>query len=361
MEHRRPPGYPFLLAWVDRVGPGTMHEDALQFHRGIIFLFVAAAVLWVQTFFGHLVAILFASIFAIGSNYFVWISSLMMSDLFLSLCFFGYIWTVWNLYINKSAFWRLLLLSSVLIFLGQALHSSFWTRACIFIGSVALTKLIQSRSISAKNIFPIAKKTSALILIGGIATFSSHALLSINTPTSNYVNLSNWDKSQKNFISYWITISQLASLPAPKQPTELNLKIEEGKAKVSQTLRYKFRSSSPGACLILMVPSGQFLYNQLDQDAGHFRRYNKIEILRKINAAGWEVRQCIYFNLLGIAGWLLAGWLSILQRRKNSLDGSGIKFLIQIFDKYLTSFSRWMDALTGHKAGLSLFCVAVKR
>ena len=122
-----------------------------------------------------------------------------------------------------------------------------------------------------------------------------------------------------------------------------------------------FQNSIPGACLILIVPSGPLLYNQLDRDAGHFRRDKKVEILRKISAAGWEARQCTYFNLLGTAGWLLAGCLSVFQKKKNSLQGGGINFLIQKFDKYLTRISRWIDALTGNRAGLSLFCVAFKR
>jgi len=97
-----------------------------------------------------------------------------------------------------------------------------------------------------------------------------------------------------------------------------------------------FQNSQPGTRLILMVPSCTFLYNKLDRDAGHFRRYKKIEILRKISAAGWDTHHCVHFNLLGMAGWLLAGWLSVFQNKKNSLEASGINFLIKIFDKYLT-------------------------
>lgn len=242
MEHRRPPGYPFLLAWVDRVGPGTMHEDALQFHRAVVFICILGMVLWVQRNFGHLVAILFFSMFAIGGNYFVWISSMMMSDLFLSLWFIGYIWAGWKTFKEKSPCWGYLLLGCLFIFGGQAFHSSFCVRACIYTVSTALCLIIGILIKKKEGKAEVMKKTMLLLISAWATAYWGESLLSIKVEKSNYVNLDNWEKSQNNFISYWLTISQLASLPPPKKPTDLDLKIEEAKVNASKILGYNIQS-----------------------------------------------------------------------------------------------------------------------
>jgi len=65
--------------------------------------------------------------------------------------------------------------------------------------------------------------------------------------------------------------------------------------------------------LILLVPALKCLYNQLDKDLGHFRRYSKKELVSKIEQSGFRILHLTYFNPFGILGWFFNG--SILRRR----------------------------------------------
>jgi len=50
--------------------------------------------------------------------------------------------------------------------------------------------------------------------------------------------------------------------------------------------------------LILTVPALSWLYNRRDKAVGHHRRYNKKEIIRKIQTAGLSIEKVRYWNLL---------------------------------------------------------------
>jgi len=65
--------------------------------------------------------------------------------------------------------------------------------------------------------------------------------------------------------------------------------------------------------LILLVPALKCLYNQLDKDLGHFRRYSKKELVSKVERSGFRILHLTYFNPFGILGWFFNG--SILRRR----------------------------------------------
>ena len=273
MEHRRPPGYPFLLAWADKIGPGSMHEDALNLHRTVLFIFFIVFIGWIRKTFGNLVALLTGSMFAIGDNYFVWIGSLMMADLFLSLCFLGFVWCSLNLFQvscrHKIGFFSAYIL---LVFLGQSFHSSFWVRALIFLVVSGGFLFWQNRNAQNAFLGNLGLNLSILFLVGWGSAFLSNTWLSVPTEHSNYVNLSNKDKSQKNFVTYWFTISQLASLPPPKNPVSLDKKIEEAKRSCSKELGYDIE--------IKKIPS----------ISGPFTAYGRVFEKNKVPLSFWQKR-----------------------------------------------------------------------
>jgi 2-polyprenyl-3-methyl-5-hydroxy-6-metoxy-1,4-benzoquinol methylase len=72
----------------------------------------------------------------------------------------------------------------------------------------------------------------------------------------------------------------------------------------------------PGGTLVLSVPALSALYGPKDTEVGHFRRYDKPDLLSVIDHAGLEVQRCRYWNLLGVA----PVWLS--NKRGKRLDES---------------------------------------
>ena len=79
------------------------------------------------------------------------------------------------------------------------------------------------------------------------------------------------------------------------------------------TLESFYRLLAPGGRLVLVVPAHAALHGAIDRHIGHFRRYTKTEVTRKLEQAGFQTESAVYFNGLGAIGWFVN---SILLRRK---------------------------------------------
>lgn len=112
--------------------------------------------------------------------------------------------------------------------------------------------------------------------------------------------------------------------------------------------------------LVVMVPALPCLYNRLDREAGHHRRYVRRTLTAKMKRAGWEATAMHYLNFPGAIGWLLAGALARCWQAENSLNSSTTNGLIVCYDRFLASLPRLIDPLTAHLAGLSLLAVGKK-
>lgn len=59
--------------------------------------------------------------------------------------------------------------------------------------------------------------------------------------------------------------------------------------------------------LILLVPSHQVLYGEIDKSIDHFRRYSKVELTKKLEKIGFKIIYSRKLNFLGAIGWFTAG------------------------------------------------------
>lgn len=107
----------------------------------------------------------------------------------------------------------------------------------------------------------------------------------------------------------------------------------------------------PGGRLVLVVPAHKWLFNPLDSNDGHFRRYEKPELKARMEEAGFRILHEGRFNLFGIAGWLING--TILRRKDLPAGQMGL------FDRLAPLLFR-LERLVGPPAGLSLLCVGEK-
>jgi glycosyltransferase involved in cell wall biosynthesis/SAM-dependent methyltransferase len=64
---------------------------------------------------------------------------------------------------------------------------------------------------------------------------------------------------------------------------------------------------APGGRLVLLVAAHEALRGPLDEAIGHQRRYSEAGLRSTLNAAGFEVEETRFFNLLGALGWWLNG------------------------------------------------------
>lgn len=67
-----------------------------------------------------------------------------------------------------------------------------------------------------------------------------------------------------------------------------------------------FRLLKSGGRLILLVPSHQFLYSEIDKSIGHFRRYEKLKLIKKLERLGFNVISARNINFIGALGWFIA-------------------------------------------------------
>lgn len=108
----------------------------------------------------------------------------------------------------------------------------------------------------------------------------------------------------------------------------------------------------PGGAVGLYVPARPELYGSLDKAVGHFRRYTKPELTRKLESAGLRVVSVRYRNLVGVLPWLITGRVL----RKNKV-GSGS---LRLFDKVVFPVARQLEDWFPPAYGLNLVAIATK-
>lgn len=80
--------------------------------------------------------------------------------------------------------------------------------------------------------------------------------------------------------------------------------------------RYAGLLSGHRGVLCLFVPACPELYAQIDKDFGHFRRYTRPELGRKLESAGFSVERLDYFNWAGYFAW----WLNFRVLKKREFE-----------------------------------------
>lgn len=106
----------------------------------------------------------------------------------------------------------------------------------------------------------------------------------------------------------------------------------------------------PGGAILLFVPALPVLYGSLDALVHHCRRYTRKELSDKVRDAGFELKSCAYFDVLGIVPWLVAGRVL----RQKGFDARGAK----LYDKLGVPITRGWERRFGAPLGKSLICIA---
>jgi SAM-dependent methyltransferase len=90
--------------------------------------------------------------------------------------------------------------------------------------------------------------------------------------------------------------------------------LEHIEADEAELARYAAALSGRRGALCLFVPARPEIYAPIDKDFGHFRRYTRPELRRKLQAAGYAIERLTYFNCAGYFAW----WLNfcVLKRRE---------------------------------------------
>ncbi|HMT28064.1 MAG TPA: methyltransferase [Bacteroidia bacterium] len=107
----------------------------------------------------------------------------------------------------------------------------------------------------------------------------------------------------------------------------------------------------PGGKLIILVPAYQSIYNHLDKELYHYRRYTKKTLEKLFTKNQVQLSNSFYFNAAGIPAWFISGRL---QRHKTIPKGQ-----MNFFNSLVPVF-KIVDSLLLNSIGLSVVCVGRK-
>lgn len=109
-----------------------------------------------------------------------------------------------------------------------------------------------------------------------------------------------------------------------------------------------------GGKLVIYVPALPFLFSAFDISVGHYRRYSKKELIKKVTESGLEVEKCYWNDSLGVLAAVIVKFLG--YKRIVNL-GNSRTFLI--YDRVVYPISKILDSIIfKHLIGKNLFLVA---
>lgn len=106
----------------------------------------------------------------------------------------------------------------------------------------------------------------------------------------------------------------------------------------------------PGGTFLMLVPAHSLLYNRLDRELKHFRRYSAKGAQELFVRTGFKVQHSWFFNSIGIPAWIWGG----LSGGKEISGGQ-----MSIYNK-LVPLVKVADRLLAKRVGLSLIVSGVK-
>jgi 2-polyprenyl-3-methyl-5-hydroxy-6-metoxy-1,4-benzoquinol methylase len=82
--------------------------------------------------------------------------------------------------------------------------------------------------------------------------------------------------------------------------------------------------------LLLFVPARKEIFGNLDRAMGHYRRYTKEELIRKVEKIGFKILKIKYVNFPGYFSWWLRG--------KSPIKSNSDNLMAKVFDTLVVPF-----------------------
>lgn len=108
----------------------------------------------------------------------------------------------------------------------------------------------------------------------------------------------------------------------------------------------------PGGTAVIYVPALNGLYGRWDRRVGHFRRYSRWRMSEVARAAGLDVVELRYVNLLAIPAWLAFSRTDVDKTTQSSLS---------IWDRLGVPASRALEKRVRVPIGLNLLAILTSR
>lgn len=130
--------------------------------------------------------------------------------------------------------------------------------------------------------------------------------------------------------------------------------LEHIEADESELAIYHGLLRASNGALCLFVPARPEIYAQIDKDFGHYRRYTRPELKRKLERAGFKIQALRYYNFVGYFAW----WAYFCVLKKRSFDIRSVR----LFDRVIFPAVHWAEShVLSPPFGQSLIAIATAR
>lgn len=82
-----------------------------------------------------------------------------------------------------------------------------------------------------------------------------------------------------------------------------------------------------GGTAVVLVPQFMGLYGSYDEMVGHYQRYGKSELAKKLEGVGFKIKALLDFNTMSIPGW----WLNAVVLRSKKMPTWQLKLVDRLF------------------------------
>ena len=92
--------------------------------------------------------------------------------------------------------------------------------------------------------------------------------------------------------------------------------------------------------LYLYLPANMLLWSEVDESVGHYRRYSRLEIKKKLISAGFEIKSIYYADSIG--------FMAILIMKLIGYDADKViesSAILNTYDRYIFPLSKFFDAI----------------
>jgi SAM-dependent methyltransferase len=146
-----------------------------------------------------------------------------------------------------------------------------------------------------------------------------------------------------------VIVSTLASVKNRKFDTIMYIDVLEHIEDDAGEVQMACQCLRPGGHLVILVPAHQWLYSPMDDAIGHFRRYNRTNMMAAAPRQGAKLVTMQYLDSVGMVASL--GNRMLLKASAPSVQQ------IQFWDSYMVPISAAIDGLFGGTLGKSLLAV----
>jgi precorrin-6B methylase 2 len=169
-------------------------------------------------------------------------------------------------------------------------------------------------------------------------------------PELKFTNIHRQRNHHPNLTLIEGTIDNAQSYNPPKSIISVNV-LEHIEKDTEELQKYHTHLSHKNGDLCLLVPARDELYSAIDKDFGHFRRYKKHELSKKLQNAGFALKKIHYFNSAGYFAWLIK--FKLLRSRTFAPNQ------VTLYDSYIFPPVHWLEThICRPPIGQSLIAVA---